>query len=542
MIFFFLIPVTICAETYANPYMEVTVAKGDYLIAIGERYLDNPRQWKQIAKINRVRNPDVIFPGQILRIPIELLRGIPIEGEVKFIRGNAEVREKEGDEWKKLSLNDRVVEGSTVRTGKESGIEIRFKNGDSWDQRSDSTVKVTTARQKGDLDQHKLFLHIGKTITTIKKATGRESRFEIDTPAAVCAARGTEFRTSVDAYEATRSEVLEGRIDIEANNRRLLIEEGEGILVKKGEPPLSPTKLLLPPQLLNVRAIYKRLPFELAFQKIEGAVSYRVVLARDGEIRDVLKETMIKPENMFALSQLNDGTYYLQTQSIDSLGLEGLSSPAGEIKIRVNPVPPFIQTPIEGGEYRDKTLLCNWLKVKDAVAYHLQIAEDDKFNKIVQDKQDIRDTEYKIEVPDYKDYYFRVSSVAEDRFEGEWSDTIKFRIIPPPPTPQISKPEMAEKEIHIRWPDLGSKYSYHFQISRDGTFSSILADEHLKDAAITIKKPKKPGTYYVRTSSVDSGGYEGSFSSPQSFEIKRGLFLEFLGLTGILGLIFFLAI
>ena len=57
-----------------------------------------------------------------------------------------------------------------------------------------------------------------------------------------------------------------------------------------------------------------------------------------------------------------------------------------------------------------------------------------------------------------------------------------------------------------------------------------------------IQVKKKPGTYYVRTSSVDSGGYEGSFSSPQSFEIKRGFFLEFLGLTGILGLIFFLAI
>lgn len=540
LIFSLLIPMTICAETYANPYMEVTVAKGDYLIAIGERYLDNPRQWKQIAKINRVRNPDVIFPGQILRIPIELLKGIPIEGEVKFIRGNAEVREKEGNEWKKLSLNDRVVEGSTVRTGKESEVEIRFKSGDFWNQRSDSTVKVTTARQKGDLDQHKLFLHMGKTITTIKRATGRESRFEIDTPAAVCAARGTEFRSSVDEHEATRSEVLAGTIDIEAYDQRLSINEGEGVLVNKGEPPQKPRKLLPPPQVSNARAIYKRLPLELAFEKIESAVSYRVVLARDSEIRDVLKEMMIKPDDMFTLSQPDEGTYYLQTQSIDSIGLEGLSSQPVEINIRVNPVPPFVQTPIEGEEYREKTLLCSWLQVKDAIAYHLQIAEDAKFNTVVQDRSNIQNTEYKIEVPDYKDYYFRVSSVAKDRFEGEWSDTIKFKITPPPPAPEISEPEMAGKEIHIRWHDLGSGYAYHFQMSADKTFSSALVDEHIKEAKITIKTPKKPGTYYVRTSSVDSRDYEGSFSAPQSFEIKRGLFLEFLGLTGILGLIFFL--
>jgi LysM repeat protein len=540
MIFFLLIPITICAETDPQPFIEVTVVKGDYLIAISERYLADPRQWMQIAKINKVKNPDIIFPGQMLIIPVELLRGIPIEGIVKFIRGNADVQEKEGAEWKKLFLNDRIVEGSSLRTQKESEVEIQFKNGDSWDQRSDSTANVTSARQKGDFALHKLFLRIGKSITTIKKATGRESRFEIDTPSAVCAAKGTEFRTSVDEYEATRSEVLEGTIDIEAYDQRLSINEGEGVLVKKGEPPQKPRKLLLPPQVLNIRAIYKRLPLELAFQKIEGAISYRVVLARDREIRDVLKEMVIQPDDMFTFSQLDEGTYYLQTQSIDSIGLEGLSSQPIEINIRVNPVPPFIQTPIEGGEYREKTLLCKWLQVKDAVVYNLQIAEDAKFNTVVQDRSDIQDTEYKIEVPDYKDYYFRVSSVAKDRFEGEWSDTIRFKITPPPPTPQMSEPEMTEKEIHIRWPDLGSGYSYHFQMSADKTFPSTLVDEHIKEAEITIKTPKKPGTYYVRTSSIDSRGYEGSFSAPQSFEIKRGLFLEFLGLTGILGLIFFL--
>lgn len=535
-----LFPVAIFAETYPNPYVEVTVAKGDYLIAICERYLANPRQWMRIAKINKLKHPDLILPGQMLIIPVELLRGTPIEGIVTFVRGNAEVREEEGAEWRKLFLNDRIVEGSTVRTQKESEVEIQFKNGDSWDQRSDSIARLTNARQKGDFDLHNLFLHIGKTITTIKKVTGRESRFEIDTPAAVCAARGTEFRTSVDEHEATRSEVLEGTVDIEAYAERVSVDEGEGLLVRKGEPPQKPRKLLTPPQILNPQAIYKRLPLQLAFQKVESAVSYRVVLARDREIRDVLKEMLIKPDDVFTVSQLDEGTYYLQTQSIDDMGLEGLSSEPVEIKIRINPVPPFIQTPVEGGEYREKTLLCKWLQVKDAVSYHLQIAEDAKFNTIVQDRSDIKDTEYKTEALDYKNYYFRVSSVAKDGFEGDWSDTIRFKITPPPPTPQVGKPEIAKKEIHIRWPDLGPRYTYHFQMSSDEAFSTTLVDEHIKEAEITIKTPKKPGIYYVRTSSIDSSGYEGSFSAPQSFEIKRGSLLKFLGLAGVLGVIVFL--
>jgi hypothetical protein len=537
LIFIFIIPVIASAAARPESYMEVTVVKGDYLITICQRYLDHPQEWRHIAKINRIKNPDVIFPGRILRIPVEMLRGVPIEGEVQFVRGNAEVQVKKGEEWKKLSVNDRIPEGSTVRTRKESEIGIGFKNGVFWDQRANSTVKVTSARRKGDFDLHKLFLSIGKTITTIRKATGKEYRFEIDTPSAVSAARGTEFRTGVDEYEATRSEVLEGQINIEARNQILSIAEGEGVLVRKGERPLPPVKLLPRPQVLNMHPIYKKLPVELAFKKIENAVSYRVVLARDMELRDVLKEAMIRPEDAFTLSQLDDGTYYLQTESIDSQGLEGLPSTPIEINIRVHPVPPSILTPVEGGEYRNKTLRCKWLKVEDAVAYHLQIAEDEKFDKIIDDRPDIQDTGYKIEGPDYKEYYFRISSVAKDRFEGEWSDAVKFKFIPPPPTPEVGRPEMSEHEIQIRWTDLGPGYSYHFQMSSDQTFSSVLVNKYLKEPAITIKKPQKSGTYYVRTSGVDSSGYEGNFSTAQIFEIKKGkLLLKLLGLSCILSL------
>ena len=40
---------------------------------------------------------------------------------------------------------------------------------------------------------------------------------------------------------------------------------------------------------------------------------------------------------------------------------------------------------------------------------------------------------------------------------------------------------------------------------------------------------EKWGSPYVRTSSVDSKNYEGEFSGPQSFEIKRRLPYEVFG-------------
>ena len=43
-----------------------TVAKGDTLSAIGKKFGVN---WRDIASLNQVKNPDLIHPGQVFRIP-----------------------------------------------------------------------------------------------------------------------------------------------------------------------------------------------------------------------------------------------------------------------------------------------------------------------------------------------------------------------------------------------------------------------------------------------------------------------------------------
>jgi len=43
-----------------------TVVKGDTLSAIGKRFGVN---WRDIAKLNNIKNPDLIHPGEVFRIP-----------------------------------------------------------------------------------------------------------------------------------------------------------------------------------------------------------------------------------------------------------------------------------------------------------------------------------------------------------------------------------------------------------------------------------------------------------------------------------------
>ncbi|TDC31467.1 LysM peptidoglycan-binding domain-containing protein [Micromonospora sp. 15K316] len=67
-------PVTAAAstevtETRAGDRPVYRVAKGDYLGAVAERYLDEFADYRELARINRLADPDRIRPGQLLKLP-----------------------------------------------------------------------------------------------------------------------------------------------------------------------------------------------------------------------------------------------------------------------------------------------------------------------------------------------------------------------------------------------------------------------------------------------------------------------------------------
>jgi nucleoid-associated protein YgaU len=59
------------AVKVANPIMgsTYTVVKGDYLWSIAIRAYGDGYRWVDIAKANNLVNPDLIFPGNVLRLP-----------------------------------------------------------------------------------------------------------------------------------------------------------------------------------------------------------------------------------------------------------------------------------------------------------------------------------------------------------------------------------------------------------------------------------------------------------------------------------------
>jgi hypothetical protein len=59
----------------------------------------------------------------------------------------------------------------------------------------------------------------------------------------------------------------------------------------------------------------------------------------------------------------------------------------------------------------------------------VQLAEDEGFNKVIENRDDIMVTEYEIAGLNSKAYFFRISSIAKDDYQGEWSDVLSFTIV-----------------------------------------------------------------------------------------------------------------
>ena len=82
---FSLFPMAVSADDDLS--IEFIVKDGDNLYKICEKILENPEDWRWVAMVNRISAPHRIFPGQKLIIPTRLIKGIPIDGLVTFIKG-----------------------------------------------------------------------------------------------------------------------------------------------------------------------------------------------------------------------------------------------------------------------------------------------------------------------------------------------------------------------------------------------------------------------------------------------------------------------
>jgi len=54
-----------------EPVKVITIEKGDTLWHLAGKYLNDPRKWRVFLKYNEFTNPDLIYPGEKMQVPLK---------------------------------------------------------------------------------------------------------------------------------------------------------------------------------------------------------------------------------------------------------------------------------------------------------------------------------------------------------------------------------------------------------------------------------------------------------------------------------------
>ncbi|NVK43923.1 MAG: FecR domain-containing protein [Oceanospirillaceae bacterium] len=492
-----------------------TVVDGDTIWDLSEKHLDHVGRFEQVRRLNGIDDPEHMQPGTRLRIPLEWVRTNAVAAEAAQVQGEVRLL-KAGGESRPLRRGDRIELGDRIVTTAGSSVSIRFADDSRLSLKGDSEIRFDHLSAYGDtgMVDTRLNLQRGRLDTQVTPAVGAGSRFDIETPSAISAVRGTDYRAAVrEGGDSSSIEVLQGRVAVSGAGRRTQVAGGYGTRVDAGKPPVPPRRLLPAPELEPVPEPVTQPGWRLAWSALPGAIAYRTELAAEPAFETLLwQDRSARP---FAnLPDVPDGRYHIRVRGIDALGLEGQDRAVG-FEVDARPRPPLPLQPADGQVLRGAGPELLWSRSDDARSYRLEIAADESFSSPLLDRRDIAGDRFDAATLSQPGrYYWRLRSQASDGEVGPPGAVRYYEVKPQPPAVDA---EVAADEAGLliaSWPAGAPGQRFQAQLANDRYFADRQRDELLEEPQMTIE-PVEGQLRYLRVRIVEPDGYRGPWGATQ---------------------------
>ncbi|MFZ6872277.1 FecR domain-containing protein [Undibacterium sp. Di27W] len=499
------------------PDMTYFALQGDTLSAIAKRYTEKTSNWQILGKRNNIGNDRTIPIGTAILIPLELLPEEASEAKVIAMTGNPAYKAADGTSGN-LALGSVLKEGTQISTDKNGFLTLALPDESRISIPSNSNVSLSKLRKTKYTasPRTEVTLLQGKVESRVSSLVNNKGRFEVRTNLAVAGVRGTNFRVGVNE-DGIANEVLEGGVAVNNAAARkkdeLVLTAGKGNLISA--TGIGKVVDLLPPPQMNDSYLQQERPtLQFLVETTPEAAGYRVQIAKDKDIIDVLAENRYK-DNRFKFDGFADGNYFVRITAIDKLGLEGLPL-VRAVTLKARPEPPFTVQP--KNKVRAERLDFAWTEASNAVSYHLQLARDAGFKDLLIDKADLKQVQFSADRPKDGEYYWRVATIANNSGKadhGPYSDVQKFTVLP---VTSLAPPDEGNGNLlSFNWAsEPGQKFL--IQISTDAEFKKLFLDKELDKAELKIARPQA-GTYFIRVRSTDPDGYVSAFTATQKITL-----------------------
>lgn len=505
-----------------------TVLPGDNLHDLAQRYLDDPGQWPELQRLNKVRHPRRLMPGSRLVIPAALARAEPAAADVLHVAGNARVQDSLQTTSTPLAAGAKVNEGAQIDVGDDGYVTLRLADGSLVRLAAGTQVRLRELRHApaSGHAQSGLQLERGRVDATVTPLTSPRSRFEVRTPRAVGGVRGTTFGVTVGSGGDFIGDVREGAIHVRAlaapqESAGAMVRAGQGTRVGTTIAIVAP--LLAPPDLAGVPDVLENVSLvELPLSRDPGASAWQVRIASDDAAERVVRNaTFHQPVARFA--GLDDGPYLLAVRAIDGQGIPGTEA-VRHLLVNAYPPAPLLREPRQGVRVVAPAvdLLCT--DGSGLAGYQFQVARDAAFTDLVVQTPDLPQCQTTVRSLTPGTYLWRVAAVARDaqgrRDQGPFSQPVPFNVVALPPPPQApSLHGEGSDTLGVSWnASPGGPWRHHIQLAHDAAFTRLLDDQQLVEPTFTRSMPPA-GTYHLRVRQIDTEGLAGTWGESQRLEV-----------------------
>ena len=517
-----------------DPMVEFVVARADTLIGLSSSVLVSPTAWREVAKINKLRNPNRILPGQRLLIPTRLLRGDAVKATIVSATGDVRI----GDA--PVVPGATLGEGESVQTGPGSSAVIALADGSRVRMPPSSLAEVTASRSYGGR------LPTGQAVPsesgspsnapgqwfagTLRLLRGsvdvfatkvlRARPLEVVTPTAVVGVRGTQYRVGFDdaASALTHAEVIEGQVRFGAEKGssgvNLPADFGAALVARATAPIVA--RLLAAPDLSAVPDRFER-PV-VRFSVPGEATPLHVQIASDPAFDKVVGDRQFAAGAEVRIVGLDDAPWYLRARRIDPNGIEGLDA-VHPFVLKARPEPPAYRTPRAGAKQAVGGVDFAWAPNVDAPRVRLQVAEDLAFTRIVQERDNLASASLRAALPTPGSYYWRLASVRPDGDHGPFGDPQRFDLRPTP-EPAAAGRSADGNALIFKWSGRAEDRQ-QVEFARDRDFTQIVARDEVSGSEWTLPLPSSGGRYYFRYRSVEPDGFVSPYSATLQVDLPR---------------------
>lgn len=493
----------------------VTVAQGDTLIGLARRFFTDPRAWREMLRFNRVRDPNLITPGQVIQLPWYLMPAQQLKATVLRVEGQA----NEGGA--PLREGQQIGEGSRIETrGEDAAAVVKLVDGTVLQLRGPGALQLERSREiaKADVKQSQVRLEQGRIDVLAAPAQRGRPGFHVTTPQGVLAVRGTEFRVDVGA-RGTIGEVLEGEVHASSGGATQSVGAGFGTTLVQGQPPTAPVPLLAAPDLRGWPALQEALVVRFTPPALAGAQGWRAQVAPAAASGERSRTELRLAAGEIRFAGLDDGDYVLRLRGVDAQGREGRDA-VHRFRLKARPEAPLQTAPASDARLAGGRAELVWTQQPQAQRYRVQLAADAGFAQPLREWPAVNVAQLAVDGLAPGRYHWRVGSVrdvggAEDR--GPWGSPRSFEMRAVPAAPALQPVQVGDSAVNLSW-QLAAGQSAEVQLAAEPGFAAPRLSQRVAGNQFALPLPP-PGRWYLRVRAIDADGFAGPFGTAQSFEV-----------------------